>query len=94
LFDREWALDRRQGRLGGRDHHGFIGRRRHAQVIWNLDAFTLGMRQHAQSARDIRLYIEHRIGIGGLRQGGGHQMEADVAKLQAAGLWATMAKDS
>ena len=49
---------------------------------------------HSRPVAEKLMLDVHTLGKAAVSSGAREKMEADVAKLQAAGLWATMAKDS
>jgi len=71
-------------------------------IVWNdpvnlMSYVTLVFQKllgHPKSKAEKLMLDVHHKGRATVSNGPREKMEADVAKLQAAGLWATMAKDS
>jgi len=71
-------------------------------IVWNdpvnlMSYVTLVFQRllgHPRPKAEALMLDVHRKGRATVSSGPREKMEADVAKLQAAGLWATMAKDS
>ena len=71
-------------------------------IVWNdpvnlMSYVTLVFQKllgHTKAKAEKLMLDVHQKGRATVSNGPREKMEADVAKLQAAGLWATMAKDS